>query len=368
MSFLYPPPPPPPPPITTAAGGSSSNTIVITQPQYANTNNADVMNDTSSSPSPSTSIIIVIIVIASAIIVSASIYLLLRFLSRRCRRTFSSASAADDVVVLPNRRISVSGCLDDQRVVDSSVFDSLPLFTFGSVTGKLAGGDCSVCLSKFEPQDQLRLLPLCCHAFHARCIDTWLSSNLTCPLCRSTVNASDSDVLNKILSSTDEDTRSNNANTIGNNNVNRSGSFRVEIGSVSRRRGTSDSGDGRRSYSIGSFDYIVDDGYEVPVGSMHQRGVSDCTSTDKESVGIPMTGPPGESLAAEVSSGRSWLRDYVDRLSSFSFSSRSMSFRSSGRYIFGSSRRNGVVVPVADLEANPIGEEISEYFRWLSGV
>ncbi|XP_027113449.1 E3 ubiquitin-protein ligase ATL4-like [Coffea arabica] len=372
MSFLY--PPPPPPPITTASpGGSSSTTIVIPHPQYDSSIHADVMNDTSPSPSPSASIIIVIIVIASAIIVSASIYLLLRFLSRRCHRTFrtfSSTSVADDVV-LQNRRISVSGCVDDRRVADSSLFDSLPLFTFGSVTGKLAAGDCAVCLSKFEPQDQLRLLPLCCHAFHAHCIDTWLASNLTCPLCRIAVNASDADVLSKIIASSEGTQRNNDMNSNGNNNVNRSGSFRVEIGSISSRRGTSDtSGDGRRSYSIGSFDYIVDDGCEVPVDSTHHRGVSDCTSTDKESFGIPVTGPPGESLAAEVAGGRSWLRDYVDRLSSFSFSSRTMSFRSSGRYMFGSSRRNDVVVPVADLEANPnpIGEEIGEYFRWLSGV
>ncbi|KAL3537113.1 hypothetical protein ACH5RR_000479 [Cinchona calisaya] len=329
------------------------------------------MNDTSSSPSPSSSIIIVIIVIASAIIVSASIYLLLRFLSRRCRltfRTFSPASAADDVVLQNNRRrVSFSGCLDDRRVADSGVFDSLPIFTFGSVTGKLTGGDCAVCLSKFESRDQLRLLPLCCHAFHARCIDTWLSSNLTCPLCRSTVIASDYDVLNRILSSED-DTRRRSDNSNG-TDVTRSGSFRVEIGSVSRRRGVSETVDNRRSYSIGSFEYIVDgDGYEVPVDSTHHRGVSDCTSVDKDFVSIPVTGPPGENLAADDAGGRSWLRDYVDRLSSFTFSSRTVSFRSSGRFFTGSSRRSDVVVPVDDLEANRIGEEISELFRWLSGV
>lgn len=126
---------------------------------------------------------------------------------------------------------------------------------------------------------------------------------------------------------------------------------------------------GRRSYSIGSFEYVVEDGYEVSVGSTHQRGASDCTSVDKDSV----PEPPGERVAADVAaggggaSGRNWLRDYVERVS-FSLSSRTASFRGSGRLFTGSSRRSEVVVPVDDLEANRMGEEISELFRWLSGV
>lgn len=367
MNSLF---PPPPPPITAAyLGGSSSDAIVVSQPHYSdiNNSNADVTGDSSPSPSPSSSIVIVIIVVASAIIVSATIYLLLKFIAKRCRRTFQtfSATSADDNDVIMrsihNNNANASGaapCFDERRVTSNSLLDSLPLFTFGSVTGNLTGVECAVCLSKFELQDQLRLLPLCCHAFHARCIDTWLVSNLTCPLCRSSVNPTDSEVLSKILPPNDI-RRTSNAD---------GGSFRIEIGSVSRRHGRSDSADSRRSYSIGSFEYIVDDGYEVSVDSTHRRGLSECTSVDKESVGVPIPAPPGESLAGEVTAGRSWLRDYVDRLGSFSFSSRTMSFRSSGRFFAGSSRRSDVVVPIEDLEANRIGEEISELFRWLSGV
>nr|KYP31439.1 RING-H2 finger protein ATL3J [Cajanus cajan] len=61
----------------------------------------------------------------------------------------------------------------------------------------------------------------------------------------------------------------------------------------------------------------------------------------------------------------------MDRFSA-SISSRTASFRSSGRFFSGAgSSRRSDVVPVAaeyDLEGNRIGEEISEMFRWLSGV
>lgn len=37
----------------------------------------------------------------------------------------------------------------------------------------------------------LRLLPKCKHAFHLECVDTWLGSHSTCPLCRNRVEADD---------------------------------------------------------------------------------------------------------------------------------------------------------------------------------
>ncbi|KAK2999411.1 hypothetical protein RJ639_023542, partial [Escallonia herrerae] len=48
----------------------------------------------------------------------------------------------------------------------------------------------------------------------------------------------------------------------------------------------------------------------------------------------------GEILAAEVASRRSWLKDYVDRISAISDSSRAMSFWSFGRFFTGSSRQS----------------------------
>ncbi|XP_020694130.1 RING-H2 finger protein ATL13 [Dendrobium catenatum] len=68
--------------------------------------------------------------------------------------------------------------------VDQSFIDSLPIFLYKSIIGLKDPFDCVVCLCEFELDDKLRLLPNCSHAFHIECIDTWLLSHSTCPLCR----------------------------------------------------------------------------------------------------------------------------------------------------------------------------------------
>ncbi|KAI3676794.1 hypothetical protein L1987_86407 [Smallanthus sonchifolius] len=234
----------PPPPLLTTAGTTNNDGIVSQQ---------QVHHSSSSSTSTSSSIIITIIVIASAIIVSGSVYILLRFISRRCSSSVRQFSTADDVV--SDRRNQNESHHHHVICFDNNKVEPLPLFTFSSLTGNIAGGVCAVCLSKFEAVDQLRLLPLCCHAFYVECIEAWLKSNQTCPLCRSTVNPTEADVLNKILSVSG--TSGGESGRNGNNRL------RIEIGSVNRRRTPSDSG--RRSYSIGSYEYVLNDGYEVSV-------------------------------------------------------------------------------------------------------
>ncbi|CAL5343552.1 unnamed protein product [Camellia sinensis] len=45
-------------------------------------------------------------------------------------------------------------------------------------------GMCAVCLCEFEDGEELRTMPECVHSFHVECIDMWLYSHSTCPLCR----------------------------------------------------------------------------------------------------------------------------------------------------------------------------------------
>ncbi|KAJ9707506.1 hypothetical protein PVL29_002509 [Vitis rotundifolia] len=232
-------------------------------------------------------IVTVILILSSLFFVSITLYLLLRYLNRRYL----------------------------------SLNESLPLFTFGSIRGRNSSStdDCAVCLSKFEPHDQLRLLLICGHAFHARYIDTWLASNQTCPLCRYPIFATEADFMKAILASTND-----------------GDSFRIELHFVKARR----------SYSVGSFDYIVDHQSEVTVASTHRRGGSESSAAEKNK----------DDARAQLSS-------------TASISTHALSFRSSSRFFTGSGRRNEAAnINDWDLEANRVGEEISKMFRWFSGI
>ncbi|VYS62172.1 unnamed protein product [Arabidopsis thaliana] len=43
---------------------------------------------------------------------------------------------------------------------------------------------CSVCLGDYQAEEKLQQMPSCGHTFHMECIDLWLTSHTTCPLCR----------------------------------------------------------------------------------------------------------------------------------------------------------------------------------------
>lgn len=71
--------------------------------------------------------------------------------------------------------------------LDPLTMASLPKFIY-SASAQLDHGEevteCSVCLSTIVEETMVKLLPNCTHRFHVECIDMWLSSNTTCPICR----------------------------------------------------------------------------------------------------------------------------------------------------------------------------------------
>ena len=94
---------------------------------------------------------------------------------RRLRRTTTTPPTSSSTSL----RFSHS-----KNVATPSAIRSLPMVSYsGSASHQI---DCIICLTEFEEQEKVKMIPCCKHVFHPGCIDTWLSSHVSCPLCRST--------------------------------------------------------------------------------------------------------------------------------------------------------------------------------------
>jgi hypothetical protein len=67
--------------------------------------------------------------------------------------------------------------------LNDAAIGALPTFAYGS-TAPAAQLLCAVCLEDVREGEMVRQLPPCRHLFHVDCIDLWLRTRRTCPLCR----------------------------------------------------------------------------------------------------------------------------------------------------------------------------------------
>ncbi|XP_031653083.1 RING finger protein 44-like isoform X2 [Oncorhynchus kisutch] len=74
------------------------------------------------------------------------------------------------------------------RGITKADIEQLPSYRFNLDNHQSEQTLCVVCFSDFECRQLLRVLP-CNHEFHAKCVDKWLKTNRTCPICRA--NASE---------------------------------------------------------------------------------------------------------------------------------------------------------------------------------
>ncbi|KAK9012519.1 hypothetical protein V6N11_040564 [Hibiscus sabdariffa] len=166
-------PPPPPSPLTVTTFHRDSN-------------------PSSSGTRISPAVLFIIVILAVLFFISGLLHLLVRFLIKHPSSSTSSQSnnrypemSTSDAL---QRQLQQLFHLHDSGL-DQAFIDALPVFHYKEIVGPKEPFDCAVCLCEFSEKDKLRLLPMCSHAFHINCIDTWLLSNSTCPLCRGTLFA-----------------------------------------------------------------------------------------------------------------------------------------------------------------------------------
>ncbi|KAK7389040.1 hypothetical protein VNO78_23872 [Psophocarpus tetragonolobus] len=131
-------------------------------------------------------ILLVIIIVAVIFFVYGLVHLVLWFfMKRRSSSSLYNSNRFHESRVL-QRQLQQLFRLHDSGL-DQALIDALPVFCYQDLLGSKEPFDCAVCLCEFSEDDKLRLLPMCTHAFHMNCLDTWLLSNSTCPLCRASL-------------------------------------------------------------------------------------------------------------------------------------------------------------------------------------
>ncbi|OMP04892.1 Zinc finger, RING-type [Corchorus olitorius] len=280
----------------------------------------------------SPSILLIIIILAIIFFVSGLLHLLVRFLMRPPNR---EPEDIDNVTALQGQLQQLFHLHD--AGVDQSFIDTLPVFHYKAIIGVKNPFDCAVCLCEFEPEDKLRLLPKCSHAFHMECIDTWLLSHSTCPLCRASLlpdfspNNNSCSPIVLVLESGSESSREivNDRESVVGSNPHLGISGETELGSSQRKSceilekdevkpekvvdsgekvvavrlgkfrnvdgaETSDNNnnaDARRCFSMGSFEYVMDENsfLQVPIRTPMKKPSS------KKKTSLPLT--PGHRPA-----------------------------------------------------------------------
>ncbi|KAL3622342.1 hypothetical protein CASFOL_033753 [Castilleja foliolosa] len=142
------------------------------------------------SETPFSPLIIAIIgVLASAFLLVSYYTIVTKYCKRRNNQVSETQENHAELAHQDQWQIGPNG-------LDESLIEKITVCKYRKGDGLIEGTDCAVCLSEFQENESLRLLPKCSHAFHLPCIDTWLKSHSNCPLCRANVVAVASPAVN----------------------------------------------------------------------------------------------------------------------------------------------------------------------------
>ncbi|WOL02672.1 hypothetical protein Cni_G11391 [Canna indica] len=120
--------------------------------------------------------------IVAAVLVLLILFIFVFFLCLRVKRCWGASPVSGGGNVRPGPDIEPA---PQRPGLDSASIKSIPWVVFRSEDFKDGGECCAVCLCELSAGEAARRLPKCNHAFHLECIDMWLFSHASCPLCRS---------------------------------------------------------------------------------------------------------------------------------------------------------------------------------------
>ncbi|KAK3130570.1 hypothetical protein QOZ80_6BG0495230 [Eleusine coracana subsp. coracana] len=124
--------------------------------------------------------VLVVRIVAGLFMVSFAVVLvavlLFYFRRRRDRRITGARLEHGERATLP------AGTRGDD--VDPFPAETLPAFAY-CARDRSGEHECAVCLGAVREGEMVRRLPACLHVYHVECIDRWLATHRTCPVCRS---------------------------------------------------------------------------------------------------------------------------------------------------------------------------------------
>lgn len=133
-------------------------------------------------PDSNKSVIVIMVIIAIMFLISA----LISLYSRKCSDRQAMARGTLDLAASTGATGNPSSQSEPSGLSQATI-ETFPTFLYSDVKSFKIGKDtlaCAVCLSEFQDHDTLRMIPKCCHVYHPNCIDVWLASHTTCPVCR----------------------------------------------------------------------------------------------------------------------------------------------------------------------------------------
>lgn len=146
----------------------------------------DFPQDDNSSPNFSPLVIAIIGILASAFLLISYYTFISKYCGNRGSSDTENLHPSDEIEDNHNPSLHEPWHVQTNGL-DEALIKSITVCKYKRGDGLVGVTDCSVCLSEFREDEQVKLLPKCSHAFHLPCIDEWLKSHPNCPLCRALI-------------------------------------------------------------------------------------------------------------------------------------------------------------------------------------